>query len=249
MEIMKTAATILIKAALCCFLGLLATTSRAADKNDPTGTWKWSFTTQNGDTRESTLNLKLDGDKLTGKMSGRNGNDTEIENGKVKDDQISFDVTRERNGNKFTTKYNGKISGDTITGKIETENNGQARSRDWNAKREGSSSKSDNSSKNFTGDWKYTINTPNGQSLEPVLKLKQDGDKLSGIRVMGDREAPISDAKIDGNKATFTVESERNGTKVTSKYDAKLEDGSLKGKITSNFGGTDRTYDFEAKKQ
>src|SRR5438105_9016533 len=98
---MKTTASTFIKAALFCFLSLLATTSRAADKNDPTGTWKWSFTTQNGDTRESTLKLKLDGDKLTGKMSGRNA-DTDIENAKIKDDQISFDVTRERNGNKFT---------------------------------------------------------------------------------------------------------------------------------------------------
>ena len=103
--------------------------------------------------------------------------------------------------------------------------------------------------KNFTGDWKYTVNTPNGQTLEPTLKLKQDGDKLTGTLVMNTRETPITDAKIDGNKVTFTVERERNGNKVTSKYDAKLEGGDLKGKITSNFGGNDRTYDFDAKKQ
>ncbi|MDB6037359.1 MAG: hypothetical protein JWM99_1200 [Verrucomicrobiales bacterium] len=245
----KTATTTLIKAALFCFLGLISTSTRAADKADPTGTWKWS-NTFNGNTRESTLTLKLDGEKLTGKMSGRNGNDTDIENAKVKGDEITFDVTRERNGNKFTSKYNGKLSGDTITGKIESKNrDGEATSRDWTAKRDGGKPAADNSAKNLTGDWKYTVNTPNGQTLEPTLKLKQDGDKLTGTLVMNTRETPITDAKIDGNKVTFTVERERNGNKVTSKYDAKLEGGDLKGKITSNFGGNDRTYDFDAKKQ
>jgi hypothetical protein len=196
------------------------------------------------------LTLKLDGEKLTGKMAGRNGNDTEIENGKVNGDEVSFDITRERNGNKFTSKYNGKLSGDTITGKIESKNrDGEARSRDWTAKREGRKGSSNTAAKNLTGDWKYTINTPNGQTFEPTLKLKQDGDKLTGTLVMGTRELAISDAKIDGEKVTFTVERERNGNKMTSKYDAKLDNGNLKGKITSNFGGNDRTYDFEAKKQ
>jgi hypothetical protein len=77
----------------------------------------------------------LDGDKLTGKLAGRN-NDTDIEDAKIKGDEISFKVTREFNGNKFTAKYNGKLSGDTIKGKIETERDGNTRSSDWEAKRE-----------------------------------------------------------------------------------------------------------------
>ncbi len=115
-------------------LGLLA---RAEDKKvDPSGTWKWSFTGQNGQTRETTLKLKLEGEKLTGTVSGR-GADTAIESAKLSGDEISFQVTREFNGNKFTSKYTGKISGDTIKGKMEFERNGQAQSRDWEAKREG----------------------------------------------------------------------------------------------------------------
>ena len=104
-------------------------------KADPTGTWKWSITNQNGQTRESTLTLKLEGDKLTGTLTGRN-NDTPITNASLKGDEISFEVTREFNGNSFTSKYNGKISGDTIKGKIETNRDGQANTRDWDAKRE-----------------------------------------------------------------------------------------------------------------
>ena len=93
------------------------------------------MTTQGGQTRETTLKLKLDGEKLTGSVSGRNG-DTAIEDAKIKGEEISFSVTREFNGNKFTAKYNGKLSGDSIKGKVETERDGEKRSRDWEAKRE-----------------------------------------------------------------------------------------------------------------
>ena len=109
--------------------------AKAEDKKaDPSGTWKWSFTGQGGQTRETTLKLKLDGEKLTGTVSGRGG-ETAIAEAKLKGEEISFQVTREFNGNKVTTKYNGKISGDTIKGKMEFERDGQAQSRDWEAKR------------------------------------------------------------------------------------------------------------------
>ena len=107
---------------------------RADDKANPTGTWKWTVM-RNNQSREATLKLKLDGDKLTGAMVGQNGQETPIEDGQFKDGEVSFKVTRERQGNKITTKYTGKLSGDTIKGKIESERNGQPQSRDWEAKR------------------------------------------------------------------------------------------------------------------
>jgi hypothetical protein len=125
-----------VQLAACVMFTLFAATSFGADKVDPTGTWKWSFTGQNGQARETTLKLKKDGDKISGTVSGRNG-DTAIENAKLNGDEISFEVTREFNGNKMTSKYNGKISGDTIKGKSESKNrDGETRSRDWEAKRE-----------------------------------------------------------------------------------------------------------------
>src|SRR5438094_287643 len=104
---------------------------RADDKANPTGTWKWTVMF-GGQEREMTLKLKLGGDKLTGSMPGRDGQETAIEDGKYKDGEVSFKVTRERQGNKFTIKYMGEVSGDTIKGKNERE--GQE-SRDWEAKR------------------------------------------------------------------------------------------------------------------
>ena len=110
----------------------LSGSALAADAN-PTGTWKWSVT-RNEKTRETTLKLKLEGDKLTGSISGRN-QDTPIENASYKDGTVSFSVTREFNNQKFTTKYSGKLDGDTIKGTSETERDGQKQSRDWEAKR------------------------------------------------------------------------------------------------------------------
>ena len=109
--------------------------ARADDKANPTGTWKWKVTRQ-GQEREVTLKLKLDGDKLTGSVPGRDNTEIAIGDGKIKDGTISFTVTRERGGVKSTTKYSGKITGDTIKGTIESERNGEVQKRDWEAKRD-----------------------------------------------------------------------------------------------------------------
>jgi hypothetical protein len=111
-----------------------------ARAEDPSGNWKWTMAGRGGgggggQTREVTAKLKLEGDKLTGTVAGRNG-DTAIEEGTFKDDTVSFQVTRERNGQKTVTKYSGKLSGDTITGTVEfTGGQGGGMPRDWKAER------------------------------------------------------------------------------------------------------------------
>lgn len=116
------------------FVLAIAGVVQAEEKANPTGTWKWSVEF-NGQKRDLSVKLKLDGDKLTGSMPGRDNTETKIDDGKFKDGEVSFSVTRERGGQKFTQKFKGKISGDTIKGKIEFERDGKAQSRDWEAKR------------------------------------------------------------------------------------------------------------------
>lgn len=106
-----------------------------ANAADPTGLWKYSVTF--GDqTRDVNLTLTLEGDKLTGSMPGRDNSQTAIEEGSFKDGTVSFQVSRERNGQKRVTKYSGKLEGDTIKGTIESPGrDGQTRSREWTATR------------------------------------------------------------------------------------------------------------------
>ncbi|HEY2415100.1 MAG TPA: hypothetical protein VGI40_22845 [Pirellulaceae bacterium] len=110
----------------------LATSAFAADA---TGTWKFTTSYQN-QTREVTLKLKQDGDKLSGVyVGGQSNTETPIEDAKVSGDKVSFKVTRERNGQKFTTAYSGTLKDDTITGTQDRERDGQKQSSEWVAKR------------------------------------------------------------------------------------------------------------------
>lgn len=109
--------------------------SLAADKADPAGTWKWTVT-RNDNKIDITLKLKYADSKLSGTITGRNNQESAIDDATFKDGEIAFSVTREFNGQKFTTKYKGKLDGDTIKGKADTERDGQTNSRDWEAKRD-----------------------------------------------------------------------------------------------------------------
>jgi len=115
--------------------------AQAQDKKvDPTGTYIWTQAGRNGGPdRTNTLVLKLDGDKLTGKLTapGRGGAaaaDTEIADGKVAGADVSFSIVRDFNGNSMTNKYSGTFADGAIKGKIEMNRNGDVQSRDWEAK-------------------------------------------------------------------------------------------------------------------
>ncbi|HYG34518.1 MAG TPA: hypothetical protein VEC99_07030 [Clostridia bacterium] len=143
MQLKNTTLSSLIKISLCAFLalGFLAQVQAEDKKADANGTWTWTMQGRNGGPdRKMSLKLKTEGDKVTGKMvtPGREGQtrETEIQDGKLKGDEVTFTVVREFNGNKMTSKYNGKFTADTIKGKVEFERNGQTQSRDWEAKRE-----------------------------------------------------------------------------------------------------------------
>ena len=91
-------------------VALLAMTASAADIS---GKWVGQMPTRNGDTRETTFNLKADGDKLTGTMSGFQDG-IEIKDGKISGNDISFKVPLEFNGNSFVLIFKGTVSGDQI---------------------------------------------------------------------------------------------------------------------------------------
>lgn len=85
---------------------------------DVSGTWTYEVEGRNG-TQTATINLKQDGDKLTGTMSGGRGGDVEISEGMVHGDNVMFSVTRELRGNSITMKYNGTVSGNEMKLTIE----------------------------------------------------------------------------------------------------------------------------------
>ena len=90
-------------------IALLALSVFAADV---TGKWTASFETQIG-TQNYTYDLKADGAKLTGKATSQYG-ETEILEGKIEGDKITFVENLNFEGNAIRIEYTGKLSGDEI---------------------------------------------------------------------------------------------------------------------------------------
>ena len=80
---------------------------------DIDGKWTAQVPGRDGQPQETTFTFKVEGDKLTGAVSGRQG-DTPIADGKISGDEISFTVTRERQGATIKQVYKGKVAGDEI---------------------------------------------------------------------------------------------------------------------------------------
>jgi len=123
---------------------MVAVMANAQDKKvDPTGTWTWSTPGRDGgEPRKFSLELKLDGEKVTGKLKapGRQGqtSETDLKDAELKGDELSFTTSIERGGGTRTSKYVAKISGDTLKGAIERpgRDGAEPRKDEWEAKRE-----------------------------------------------------------------------------------------------------------------
>lgn len=77
------------------------------------GKWTAEVQGRNGTTTQ-TLTLKSSGTNLTGSLDAGRGMPTEISEGMIHDDQVTFKVVREFNGNSVTTTYKGTLSGDEL---------------------------------------------------------------------------------------------------------------------------------------
>jgi len=104
---------------------ILLVASFALMAADVSGKWTFEQPGRGGNPgRPTTITLKADGAKLTGSVPGmgRGGDNppppTEITDGKVDGNNVSFTVKREFNGNTMVTKYEGTVSGDEMKLKI-----------------------------------------------------------------------------------------------------------------------------------
>ncbi len=112
---------------------------------DVTGKWTYEGPGRGGNPgRPVTLDLKADGAKLTGTVSGMMGGrgggggapqPLEIQNGKVDGNNVSFETKVEFNGNTRVTKYEGTMSGDELKLKITRETQNGPQTTEATAKR------------------------------------------------------------------------------------------------------------------
>ncbi len=91
----------------------LLTVMASAWAADITGKWAAQIPGRQGTPTETTFNFKVDGTTLTGTMVTSQG-ETEITEGKVSGDEISFVTVRKVQEMERKTLWKGKVSGDEI---------------------------------------------------------------------------------------------------------------------------------------
>jgi len=106
-----------------------------------------------------------------------------------------------------------------------------------------------------TGTWTWTTPGRNGgPDRKSTLKLKVEGDKLTGTLAAPGRggqsnDSAIADGKLKGDEISFTVIREFGGNKITVKYNGKISGDSIKGKIETERNGQTNSRDWEAKRE
>jgi hypothetical protein len=246
--------TVLSFAALAC-----ATNLHAADATKPRppldGTWRWDFVMPDSSIARPTLRVKTENDgKLTGTARFRSGSSTSVKNFKLAGDQVSFDVERERDDEKFVTHYRGTLQGDKITGNITTKWTGDEQSYDWLAVRFA----------DIEGVWKWRpsfgTNAPGGGQGrrgqgggrggfgEMSLTLKrEEGEKISGKVSVAGRDQDIKHGLIKDGEITFQTERQRStGEMSTNWYWGRLNGDNILGKYTTDLSGERRTNEWRA---
>jgi hypothetical protein len=103
------------------WMAMFAFTALAAEVN---GTWKGKAETPNG-TIERTFVFKVDGAKLTGETSSEMMGKSEIKDGKIDGDNLSFTISGSVQGNDIELHYKGKVAGDEIKFSVEIPGSGQ----------------------------------------------------------------------------------------------------------------------------
>jgi hypothetical protein len=95
------------------FVGLIAILAVVLSAAEVTGTWKGSFDF-NGTAVPLTFNLKAASDGLTGNIEGLPNTPTEIHDGKLDGDTITFWINTDYQGQTYKLVYKGKVAGDEI---------------------------------------------------------------------------------------------------------------------------------------
>jgi hypothetical protein len=100
-----------------------------------------------------------------------------------------------------------------------------------------------------TGTWRWTFTMPDGAKVEPRVKLKQEGTKLTGTsRFREGFDRAISNGKVNGTDITFAVIRERDGKKTTTLYKGTQTGDRIKGTIESDWNGEKQIYPWEARR-
>jgi hypothetical protein len=200
----------LLSAALVLSLVYIAT---AANIN---GKWKGKIEF-NGESIDLVYDLKAEGNKLTGNVTGPAGT-LDLEEGKVDGDKISFQISF----GDFHIKHDGKL----VDGKFEITSHLDQGDQKYTITR----------GPDLNGVWKGKAEFPGGQIMEVTYTLKVADGKLNGNVETERGKIEMSDTKLTDDGFTFNTK--RGDVNVA--HEAKWNDGKITIKVHTSNG--DREY-------
>ncbi len=215
--------------------------TREAAKVNIAGTWKVSIGSADAGGLEASLTLQQDGDKISGKLVGADGTETEIAEPTLNGNELTFKITADFGGQPLNATFKGKVEGDDVKGTVDYDLGGQVGTLDVSAKREGAVAVA---LVPIDGNWTLTLTTPDGQTFEPSVALKLDGGKLTGHYTGPAGEADIQDGTHSGNEFAFAVVRDQG----TLKYKGTIDGDAIKGTVDFDLGGQSGTMEFVGKR-
>ena len=198
------------------------------------GTWDLTLTSPQG-TFNVQVNVKQDGEKLSGVVKGQRG-ELPLE-GTIKGKDVTLKWTTKFQENDLPITLSGALDGSTMKG---TADYGGFAQGEFSAKKAGDSTGPAPSSPtpaaaagdkiDVTGAWAFQVETPAGSGT-PTFTFKQEGEKLSGQYKGAFGEAPLT-GTVKGNKIDFSIKVQAQGQEATLTYTGTVEkDGTMKGTV------------------
>lgn len=102
--------------------------------------------------------------------------------------------------------------------------------------------------KDVTGTWAWEMEGRDGAKREMTLKLKQEGEKLTGSMPGRNGETEISDGTVKDGTVSFKVTRKWQDNEFVTKYTGKVEGDVIKFKSEMERNGQTRTQEFTAKR-
>jgi hypothetical protein len=203
---------------------------------DLSGSYKGAFDYQ-GSSVPLTVNLKIDGSTVTGTVEGLPTTPSEIHEGTLAGDIISFWINTDYQGQTYKLLCKGKVATDEINFDIGTEDGS------WSTpltvkKSAPTTAAAPPPSADVNGNWKGTVDL-NGTPTQLIYHLKSSGDAVTGtIEREGAPPVDVHEGKIEGDTISFWITTDYEGQSYTIVYKGKV----AAGQIDFDFGTADQSW-------
>lgn len=96
-----------------------------------------------------------------------------------------------------------------------------------------------------TGTWTGEVKGQDGGTGKVRFVLRQEGDQISGTPGPLEKQNPVYDARLDGNRLTFAADDtdDKTGLKLTYTFDLTIANDEMQGKAYGHSG--DRTWTLD----